>query len=525
MKVWFVAVLMISCAVTTWAAAAAPTNTGTRSPAAQGCRPVMIPTASTVQVFRDCPSAPQLIPLRGGIFSMGDQVGDGQPYELPAHQVSVSPFALGRFEVTAAEWKACQEAGACTESADPADERHGAYPVAGVSWVQAEAYAEWLAKLTGKPYRLPSEAEWEYAARAGDSGRYPWASVDEACQRANLLDVSGSNVHPEWYWFERCDDHFASSAPVGSFPPNAWGFHDMLGNVWEWVADCWHPDYSGAPSTSIAWTATPCRKHVNRGGGWGNNQRSLRFSNRDADPATARSDSLGFRIARDLSQEEISRYGHSAADAAPAVHVEAASRGGRGNAPVAAVAPPPVLAAAQERDFVVHITIHGRQTWQKPPQHAVGVTEQEVTLRTRLRSDGGLYADNLLDADPTTRFAIKQRYYARQGLLQITAENGGKLPSQPEEIQRLADQVEAGLSDCMANSQCAPEIVYRSAAVEALRNDTLRDIQELVRPPGNGAAALRVFRVPEQYPRHQSHACHRRAFDTQRRLADGALGG
>lgn len=488
MKVLFVATAMI--AFGPLAAAASPTNTTLFSVAAQGCRPVMIPTVSVAKVFRDCQSAPQLIPLRGGTFSMGDQVGDGQPYELPVHQVNVNPFALGRFEVTSEEWRACQNAGACTESADPADERHGAYPVAGISWVQAEAYTAWLSKLTGKPYRLPSEAEWEYAARAGNSGRYPWTSVDEACKRANLFDVSGSSVHPDWYWFERCDDHFPSSAPVGSFPPNAWGFHEMLGNVWEWVEDCWHPDYTGAPSTSIAWLATPCRKHVNRGGGWGNNQRSLRLSNRDADPANAHSDALGFRVARDLSREEVSRYGQSAPDVvAPKGQVESASRGTNGVAPVVGVAPPPVLAAAQERDFEVHITIHGQQTWVKPPQHAIGATEQEVTLRTRLRSDGVLYADNLLDADPSTRFAIKQRYYARQGLLQIMAEHGGRLPSQPEEIHRLADQVEAGLSGCMATAQCASEIVYRSAAVEALRESTPRDIDALVGAPGNAGGA------------------------------------
>jgi formylglycine-generating enzyme required for sulfatase activity len=464
------------------------------------CRASLVKVASAGTVLRDCQFTPQLIPLRGGTFRMGDQVGDGQAYELPVHTVSVAPFALGRFEVSAAEWKICVDAAACTESSAPGDEHHRSDPVAGISWQQAKDYTDWLSGLTGRSYRLPSEAEWEYAARAGETGRFPWPSGENACKRANMLDVSGRMEHPDWYWSENCNDQFSSSAPVGSFPPNAWGFHEMLGNVWEWVADCWHPDYTGAPSTSAAWLGDSCRKRVNRGGGWGNNLRSLRLSNRDADRATGYSDGLGFRIARDLSAAEVHQFANSAPDAAaPAEHIASVApappKAAHEAAPEAAseAVPPPVLASAGERVFEIHLSIHGQQTWSKPPQHAVGVTDQEVVLGTRLRSDGVLYHDNLLDPDPAVRIEVKERYYMRQGLLRIKAMNGGKLPTSPEEIARLADQIEAGLTDCMANPQCAGEAVYRAAGLEALRNNPARDLETLVAAPASGVAARWLY--------------------------------
>ena len=148
------------------------------------------------------------------------------------------------------------------------------------------------------------EAEWEYAARAGTDTHYTWnmGNIDVVtCNYANALDRSAGKRHPELSWFIDCDDGFAETAPVGSFAPNRWGVHDMVGNVWEWVEDCWHPDYTGAPTDGRAWLGSGeganCKKRVNRGGGWGNGASALRLSSRDADPAGNHSSGLGFRVA------------------------------------------------------------------------------------------------------------------------------------------------------------------------------------------------------------------------------------
>jgi formylglycine-generating enzyme required for sulfatase activity len=215
------------------------------------------------------------------------------------HEVSVRRYALGRYEITRAEWSACVLAKGCDElSMGPGDPQ---LPVTDVSWDQAQRYVAWLTQRTRQPYRLPSEAEWEYAVRAGSETQYNWGNVVEfACQNANGFDRAGRKAHPQWDWQIECNDGYGEAAPVGRYAPNGWGLYDMLGNVWEWVADCWHADYTDAPSDGRAWVEDGCAKRVNRGGGWGNHPRSLRVSNRDGDPAGARSDGLGFRVARDL---------------------------------------------------------------------------------------------------------------------------------------------------------------------------------------------------------------------------------
>jgi len=255
--------------------------------------------ANGVTYFRNCADTPEMASFRGGSFRMGDVLGNGIPYERPSHEVQIAAFALGRYEVTNEEWLACVAAGGCSPAPGAGDPTRARHPVSSVSWDQAQAYVRWLAAHTGKPYRLPSEAEWEYAARAGSPEQYTWGNLEmDACAYANTFDLAGRRANPDWNWNVGCNDGYAGTAPVGSFPPNKWGLYDMIGNVWEWVEDCWHPDYSGAPATGAAWTADgECRKRVNRGGGWGNNPRSMRVSSRDADLATATSDGLGFRVA------------------------------------------------------------------------------------------------------------------------------------------------------------------------------------------------------------------------------------
>lgn len=289
------------------APAAAPAAAA--SPALPPCTTSLSHSADgRITYFRHCAEAPEMVSFRGGRYRMGDAIGSGQSYERPAHEVTIAPFAIGRYEVTRGEWQACIAAGGCTEphKAPGAAESGERYPVASISWNQAKAYVAWLAQRTGKPYRLATESEWEYAARAGAVANYTWnwGQVDAVtCRYANVLDRSAHARHPELSWFVDCDDGYAEAAPVGSYPPNAWGVHDMQGNVWEWVEDCWHPDYNGAPADGSAWTGDGgnCRKRVNRGGGWGNGAGTLRLSNRDADPADNFSDGLGLRVALSLA--------------------------------------------------------------------------------------------------------------------------------------------------------------------------------------------------------------------------------
>lgn len=259
--------------------------------------------AGGVTYFQDCADTPQMVSFKGGAFNMGDMLGNGLPYEQPVHEVRIKPYAIGRYEVTAAQWQACIGAQACSALPDSAM-ANTRLPVTRVTWLQAQEYVTWLSRRTHKSYRLPSEAEWEYAARAtGKSDQFTWGNnSDYACEHANSFDQSGQRTQPLWSWQIECDDGYPETAPVGSYPANAWGLHDMLGNVWEWVQDCWHSDYTGAPTDGSARTSGDCTKRVNRGGGWGNHPRSLRVSNRDGDAADARSDGLGFRVARDVAE-------------------------------------------------------------------------------------------------------------------------------------------------------------------------------------------------------------------------------
>ena len=238
-------------------------------------------------VFRDCPTCPEMVVIPAGRFRMGCVSGrDCWDNEQPVHEVQVSSFALGVYEVTFEEYERFARATGRDRPNDRGWGR-GGRPVINVSWEDAQAYAAWLSRETGEAYRLPSESEWEYSARAGSTTRYSWGQ-DIGRNRANC-DGCGS----------RWDDD--ETAPAGSFAANGWGLHDMHGNVWEWVEDCWHENYARAPRDGSAWTSGGnCGRRVLRGGSWFNSPVLLRSAYRGRNGAGARFVFDGFRVSRTL---------------------------------------------------------------------------------------------------------------------------------------------------------------------------------------------------------------------------------
>ena len=206
--------------------------------------------------------------------------------EGPKHEVTVAkPFAVSKFELTFEEWDACVTATACPRVPDHWG--RGEMPVINVSWGEAKQYVGWLSQLTGREYRLPTEAEWEYAARAGANTSYSWGE-DPGMGNANC-DGCGS----QW--------DLKQTAPVGSFKPNAFGLYDMHGNVWEWVEDSWHENYDGAPTDGSAWLRGGDPSYpVVRGGSWRNETQLVRAAVRAGRNANVRFDTLGFRVARTI---------------------------------------------------------------------------------------------------------------------------------------------------------------------------------------------------------------------------------
>ena len=251
-------------------------------------------TAAEGDVFRDCDVCPEMVVVPAGSFMMGALPSEkGQDDdEGPVHRVTIAePFAVGVYEVTFEEWDACVSGGGCGGYI-PSGEGwgRGSRPVINVGWNDAQAYVVWLSRKTGEAYRLLSEAEWEYAARAGTTTRYHWGD-DFGRNRANC----GS----------RCRDGFPNTAPVGSFAANGFGLHDMHGNVWEWVEDCWKGSYVGAPSDGSAWESGDCSRRVLRGGSWGSNPWALRaaFRNWGSFIFSSFNDSgYGFRVSRTLAR-------------------------------------------------------------------------------------------------------------------------------------------------------------------------------------------------------------------------------
>jgi formylglycine-generating enzyme required for sulfatase activity len=246
------------------------------------------PTQKTYKpgdIFKDCDICPELMVIRAGEFTMGS---NEYKDEKPPHQVTIrQPFGVGKYAVTFDDWDACADAGGCG-GYRPNDLGwgRGKRPVINVSWNDAKAYVGWLSTKTGQNYRLLSEAEWEYAARAGTQTKYPW-SDDIGKGHANCSDCGS-----QW------DDK--QTAPVGSFPPNPWGLYDMHGNVCQWVEDPYHDRYDGAPADGSVWARAETSFRVLRGGSWNYNPQYLRSAVRSRSQPGYRYDSFGFRVARTL---------------------------------------------------------------------------------------------------------------------------------------------------------------------------------------------------------------------------------
>jgi formylglycine-generating enzyme required for sulfatase activity len=249
------------------------------------------------QSFRECANdCPEMIVVQAGEFMMGspttekgryddEDEGDGRQ-----HRVGIAKqFAVSKFEVTFSDWDRCVSLGGCPKDARAGDAGwgRGTRPVIYVGWDDAQRYVAWLSRMAGKVYRLLTEAEWEYAARAGKPTAYSWG--DEIGKDNANCNGCGSE------WDNR------KTAPVGSFVPNAFGLYDMHGNVWEWVEDCYHDNYNGAPLDGTAWIAGDCKYRVVRGGSWMVPPQVLRTANRRRYTPGDRDPDLGFRVGRTLT--------------------------------------------------------------------------------------------------------------------------------------------------------------------------------------------------------------------------------
>ena len=257
-----------------------------------------VATMPPLSAFQDCPRCPQMVPLPAGSYEMGALPADnGNAWEGPSHTVRLArPFAVGRHEVTVAEWQACVEAGAC-RAATPGPATDAArVPVVNVNWSDAQAYVAWLSSTTGRAYRLPSESEWEFAIRARTaSARYWGGDRRLQCRFGNGADQTALKQDPKLSGAE-CSDGFAALAPVGSFEPNAFGLYDMAGNAWEWVQDCWKDSYQGVPTDGSALEVAGCTTRVIRGGSWRARPNSLRSFGRGNSAASTRGEDLGLRV-------------------------------------------------------------------------------------------------------------------------------------------------------------------------------------------------------------------------------------
>jgi len=253
------------------------------------------PPAQAGAAFAECRDCPEMVVLPKGSFTMGSTEEERRALkvlpmfdrmETPRHPVTIGyRFAVARYSVTFDQWDACVADGGCNGyRPDDAGWGRGRRPVINVNFADAEAYVAWLSKKTGAHYRLLSEAEWEYAARAGTTTWFPFG---------NAISPANANY----------GNNHDRTSEVGSYPPNAFGLYDMGGNSAQWTADCHHESYEGAPADGSAWQTGDCSRRNVRGSGWILTDWTIRSAQRIGDPVAARNTHLGFRVARDLPQD------------------------------------------------------------------------------------------------------------------------------------------------------------------------------------------------------------------------------
>ncbi|MBT9470541.1 MAG: formylglycine-generating enzyme family protein [Pseudomonadota bacterium] len=282
-------------------------------------------SAQAAKTLRDCPTCPELTVVPAGQFVMGADGGEEGRPEGPPHQVTIrNAFALATHETTQAQferfvaktgyqvppgcdvWPKGKVAFAVANWRAPGYDRapRPRDAVVCVSWTDAKAFTAWLTKTTGKPYRLPTEAEWEYAARAGAKTAFPWGE-DVDCRYTNTYDAAGAG---RFNWAAAsCDDGEATVSEVGRYPANAFGLRDMIGNVWEWTEDCYIAPYPADHATDVAVqpaAGETCGRRAVRGGSWATRPDRNRVAFRGRDPVDARYFMFGFRVARDLTPAE-----------------------------------------------------------------------------------------------------------------------------------------------------------------------------------------------------------------------------
>ena len=239
------------------------------------------PTTLSLQTFKDCDECPEMVLIPGGNFLMGskaDPFAETPPSteEQPEHSVAIKSFAIGKYEVTQEQWYSFM-------GTMPSKSKGRTLPVQQISWDDAQLFVRELSKKTGKKYRLPTEAEWEYAARAGTSTSFSFGDNENGIgQFAWYMDNSDYKPHP-----------------VGEKLPNRFGLYDMLGNVWEWTEDCWNLNYAGAPNDGSAWLNGDCTGRVLRGGSWSNRPSDLRSAFRIGIFTSVFVDRYGLRVVRD----------------------------------------------------------------------------------------------------------------------------------------------------------------------------------------------------------------------------------
>jgi formylglycine-generating enzyme required for sulfatase activity len=273
---------------------------GAAAAMAQRRPPTVAERPAAPRAFRDCAGCPEMVALPAGMFLMGSPAGERgrDPNEGPQRRVAVPAFAMGKHEVTFSEWDACVAEGGCTHK--PADQGwgRGRRPVINVSWGDAVEFVAWLSRKSGKPYRLPSEAEWEYAARAVTSpsspnvpfSTGPTINYKQANYDANFVYGTGGKM----------GIYRQKTVEAGSLPRNAFGLHELHGNVWEWVEDCYRDSYDGAPSDGSAVKSARCALRILRGGAWNYHPQLLRSAYRYATAPQVRLENFGLRVARSL---------------------------------------------------------------------------------------------------------------------------------------------------------------------------------------------------------------------------------